>query len=166
MFYHLIRLVVPLVFSNILHMIVIRMGWLPELARPVSTALFGAHKTWRGFILLPILNAIAVALFSYRSPFWPSLFLGAVLGLAYLLFELPNSYLKRRMGIAPGQAASRNRYLFMLLDKTDSAFGVTLAYYLLTDITLPEAGMIFLIGSMAHILFSLLLVSLRIKRSF
>lgn len=166
MLYHLNRLVLPLIVSNIVHMIAIKKGWLPGLARPVSVRLFGANKTWRGFILLPLLNGLALPLFSHDAPFPESFALGAALGLAYMIFELPNSYVKRHIGIAPGGEASQHRYLFMLMDKTDSSLGVSLAYYLITGIGILEACALFVIGSAAHILFSLLLVSLRIKRSF
>jgi hypothetical protein len=164
--YHLNRLVFPLIISNTIHMIAIRKGWLEGLNRPISTRLFGANKTWRGFVLLPLLNAAAVVLFSYDSPVPASLLLGAMLGIVYLLFELPNSFLKRRIGIAPGEQSSQYRTLFLLLDKTDSALGVSLAYYLLAEITLLHAAVLFIISSATHIIFSLLLVSLHIKKSF
>lgn len=166
MLYHLNRLVFPLIVSNIVHMLAIKKDWLPGLAMPVCAPLFGTNKTWRGFILLPILNACAVPIFAHDVPLWESFFLGGVLGLVYMIFELPNSYLKRRMGIASGETSQRNRYLFMLMDKTDSALGVSLAYYLITEISLLDAVILFLISIGTHILFSLLLVSLRIKRSF
>jgi CDP-diacylglycerol--serine O-phosphatidyltransferase len=147
-------------------MVAVKRNWLSALYRPLSRSLFGATKTWRGFHFLPIVNALAVAILSYSSPVGESLLLGSVLGLVYMLFELPNSFLKRRLGIASGGMAVRNRYLFLLLDKTDSAFGVSLAYYFLAGISLLQAGLLFTISSAAHILFSLLLVSLNVKKSF
>jgi hypothetical protein len=163
---HVNRLVLPLIVSNIVHMIAIRMAWLPGLARPVHAPLFGANKTWRGFLLLPLLNALALPLFNPGDALLGSIGLGAFLGLVYMLFELPNSFVKRRMGIASGAQAASHRLLFGAMDKTDSALGVSLAYYALTDITAMEALWLFLICSTAHVLFSLLLVSLRIKRGF
>src|SRR5688500_15475688 len=135
MLYHLNRLVLPLIVSNIIHMIVIKRNWFPGLARPVNTAAFGENKTWRGFLLLPVLNGLAVMLFAYDTPLAESFVLGAVLGLVYMLFELPNSFIKRRVGVAAGARPTSNQYLFMAMDKTDSALGVSLAYYLMTDVS-------------------------------
>ena len=163
---HVNRLVLPLIVSNILHMIVIRRGWMPGLARPLSVSLFGENKTWRGFVILPALNALAVPLFNPADPPLASFALGALLGVVYMLFELPNSYVKRRMGIASGAHAATNRVLFSAMDKTDSALGVTIAYFAVSGITPLTALWLFLICSAAHVLFSLLLVALRIKRSF
>ncbi|MBC8145714.1 MAG: hypothetical protein H7X80_09010, partial [bacterium] len=90
MLYHINRLILPLIISNIIHMVVIKKGWLPSLAVPISTPLFGANKTWRGFIVLPILNGFMTAMLSLGDPFASSLLLGAALGFVYMLFELPN----------------------------------------------------------------------------
>ena len=163
---HINRLVLPLVVANIVHMIAIRRDWLPALARPVSARLFGANKTWRGFVLLPALNALAVPVFSPSAPVAESVALGALLGAVYMLFELPNSWVKRRLGIASGGRAPSHRYLVAAMDKTDSALGVTLAYWTITGIAPSEAAILLLCCSGAHVFFSLLLVSLGIKRSF
>lgn len=163
---HINRLVLPLVVANVVHMIAIRRDWMPALARPVSARLFGANKTWRGFVLLPALNAVAVPLFTPSAPIAGSIALGALLGAVYMLFELPNSWVKRRMGIASGRRAPSHPYLVALMDKTDSALGVTLAYWAIAGIAPLEAALLFLCCSGAHVFFSLLLVSLGIKRSF
>ena len=166
---HLLLLVVPLVVSNVLHMVVVKKNWLPVLAQPVSVQLFGEHKTWRGFLLLPLLNGAVlwlIAPVTKALPAGTAFWTGAALGFAYMLAELPNSYLKRRRGIAPGENAGRNRLLFMLLDKTDSALGVCLLYFFLRDIQLFQVVALFLLSSGAHIFFSLLLVSLHLKKSF
>lgn len=163
---HINRLVLPLVISNILHMIIIKQDALRALARPVHAPAFGANKTWRGFVVLATLNALAVPLFSPGEPLFGSMLLGAFLGVVYMLFELPNSWLKRRSGIAPGASAERNRILYAAVDKTDSALGVTLAYWIVAGVTAAEAVLLFIICSAAHVVFSLLLVTLRVKRGF
>ena len=53
-----------------------------------------------------------------------TLALGLAVGLGYSLGELPNSFLKRRLGITPGERRSAVQYL---VDQADSAFGVALA---------------------------------------
>lgn len=53
--------------------------------------------------------------------------IGLLFGLAYALFELPNSFLKRRMDIVPGKTATGiKKYFFILLDQCDSIIGCVL----------------------------------------
>jgi hypothetical protein len=94
------------------------------------------------------------------------LFIGWIFGMAYVLFELPNSFIKRRMGIAPGASANRWRGLFTLLDKTDSALGVSLIFYFIHDVSSLDAIFFFLIASGLHFLFSWILYLRNIKKSF
>ncbi|HYF04235.1 MAG TPA: hypothetical protein VEC36_12705 [Patescibacteria group bacterium] len=166
MLHHLNILVFPLIISNIIHMILVKQDVLPFLKIPVSAKLFGQNKTWRGFVLLAILNGAITPIFARDLPLLKAILIGTILGLAYMLFELPNSFLKRKLGIAPGENPTQNGLLFSLLDKTDSAFGISLLYFFLSDVGVVKAVQLFLIASFAHIVFSLLLVSLKIKRSF
>jgi CDP-archaeol synthase len=164
-----IYIVVPLIISNVLHMVIVKKNIFSFLAIPVSTKLFGQNKTWRGFVIVPLLNAFLLLLINLLWPYLPNvraLIIGFLLGIAYMLFELPNSYLKRRLGIAPGGKAADHRWLLMLIDKTDSSFGVSLFSYFLLDISWVQVLQLFLISVLTHILFSYLLVTIRIKKSF
>ncbi|MEM6686037.1 MAG: CDP-archaeol synthase [Bacteroidota bacterium] len=149
-------------------MIIIKKDVFSGLRRPISTTLFGTNKTWRGFVVVPFVNAFFVYWLNLLADFQVSnaLILGFTLGFAYMLFELPNSFLKRRLGIESGQQATKHRLLFMLIDKMDSAFGVTLVYFLLGCISLPHALLLFGISSSTHIIISQLLVHLHLKKSF
>jgi hypothetical protein len=50
---------------------------------------------------------------------------GAILGGGYVAGELPNSFVKRRLEIAPGAAApGKLRALFWILDQLDSLVGI------------------------------------------
>lgn len=166
MLYHLSRLVFPLILSNILHMIAIKQGWFPRLNKPLNVRLFGTNKTWRGFLLVPLFNALFSAILVGGTPLWNVISVGVLLGLVYMLFELPNSAFKRRHGVGSGERPLRNRWFFLLLDKSDSSLGVSLTYYCIADITLFQAEALFFICLGSHILFSLLLVQLGMKRSF
>lgn len=166
MLQHLNILVFPLIISNIIHMMLVKRDVLPFLKIPVSTPLFGQNKTWRGFVLLAILNGAVTPFFAQDVSLLKAILIGVILGLAYMIFELPNSFLKRKLGIAPGENPTQNGLLFSLLDKTDSAFGICLVYFFISDAGALKIVQLFLIASFAHIFFSLLLVSLKIKRSF
>jgi len=139
-------LTLPIVVGGVLHMVIVAKNGLNFLAVPVQKRLFGANKTWRGFIIMPIVTILGVWLTQVLEPLWQDWLLvsiqdisivsiGLALGLAYVLFELPNSYIKRRLGIAPGEIPKQQcYYCFILLDQLDSAIGFTLVYFLLLDI--------------------------------
>ncbi|MEM6717913.1 MAG: CDP-archaeol synthase [Bacteroidota bacterium] len=165
---HIGIVLLPLIVSNVLHMIVIKKDVFPQLTQPISTSLFGVNKTWRGFVCVPLVNGIVLYLLNLIFDFQLSqaFGLGFLLGVAYMWFELPNSYLKRRLGIPSGGQATSYKALFMLIDKMDSAFGVNLVYFFLGFISLQNALLLFVASSGTHILISQLLVQLQLKKSF
>lgn len=129
---------VPIVIGGVLHMLAVTRNLLPALRVPIHTGLFGVNKTWRGMLLMPLLTAFG-ALLLWPSERWlgeqavfsqPLWWVGLIAGLAYVLAELPNSWLKRRLGIAPGATPSR---WVLLGDQLDSGIGVALAYWLVLD---------------------------------
>lgn len=157
-----------MILANVLHMFIVKYNILPQLNKPISAQYFGSNKTWRGLVIVPLLNTVflviinSVFMMNVKNPIG----LGLIIGLTYMLFELPNSFFKRRAGIRPGASASEKKYFFMIADKTDSAFGVALVCYFIGGLNITEALLLFLINSLTHTLISLLLVSLKIKSSF
>ncbi len=165
---HICIVLVPLIFSNVLHMIVIKRDLFQCLKQPISRKLFGTNKTCRGFVFVSFANAFLLYsinfIFDLKLAY--AFYVGFMLGFAYMLFELPNSFMKRRLGIQSGEQANSNKILFSLLDKMDSAFGVNLIYFLFGYITWQYAILLFVYSSFTHILISKLLVQLNIKKSF
>jgi len=165
---HVLIVLVPLVLTSTLHMLVVKFKLFSPLKIPIHRHWFGENKTWRGVVFVPIANGIILflldSIFELNVPnaFW----LGLILGISYLLFELPNSYLKRRMGISAGGSSQQYKYLFYVLDKTDSSFGVTLTYFLITGITLKMAFALFITNSLIHTLVAITLYKLKIKSGF
>src|ERR1700674_5553707 len=114
--------ILPVILAGIVHSPAIRFDWLPQLAKPLDFGmclggrpLLGANKTFRGpIIMIVVCAASAWALSFGLSAGWlpqgfgfisqpeRAVWLGAVMGLGYALGELPNSFVKRRLGIAPG----------------------------------------------------------------
>ena len=183
---------IPLIVSNVLHMVLVKKNGLTSLCIPLNSTLFGPNKTLRGFLFVPFVNGIL-----YLVVNWPGGWLlsglssgyylqqeinigdinflnlllmqaliGAVYGLFYMLFELPNSWIKRRMGIASGESSTRFRWFFTLLDKTDSAIGVSLFFGFLNDFNIEMMLRFFLCASSLHFGISGLLVLSKIKKSF
>lgn len=165
---HLLLVILPLLMTNIMHMLVVKSDVLQVLKQPISKKLFGKNKTWRGFVFVSFINGIVFSVITlvFQINIQNSFLIGFILGLAYVVFELPNSFIKRRLGIAPGKQASSNKIWFTLIDKTDSAFGVVFVYFLLGFIDYQYAVLLFLGCSAIHISFSLILLKLKLKTSF
>jgi CDP-2,3-bis-(O-geranylgeranyl)-sn-glycerol synthase len=134
---------------------------------------------WRGLMVMPVAAAGAFAGLAYfrdELPGWlgrgmwplpPTSFamLGLASGLAFMLAELPNSFLKRQLDVAPGQAPTRRAVaaLCFVLDRIDSTIGVLLVLSLLVPVPPQTWLWALLIGAAAHGLFSMLLHALHIK---
>ena len=166
----------PIMIPNILHMFVVRYDLLSSLRRPVNQKLFGANKTWRGFVVVPLLTIPVLAMSVYMDGLLPE---GAqvgmgtqplipyaiVLGLIYCLGELPNSYLKRRMGIAPGQQASKHQGLFIALDHVDSSVPILAFFALTLDLEPFAYFQIWLSGVSLHFVINYLLYLAGVRKS-
>lgn len=124
--------IIPPAIGGILHMVAVKLDVLPFLKIPLSEPLFGTNKTLRGLLLMPLFSMPGGMLSAYLMPGssitaavtgLPGWLFGAIIGLSYVLAELPNSFIKRRMGIAPGEEATRHVWFFTLMDQTDAAIG-------------------------------------------
>ena len=165
---HISIVLIPLIFSNVLHMVVVKKNYINHLKHPVSRKLFGENKTWRGFVIVPFSNAIILHIINTLC-YWSlkyAFFLGFVLGLAYVVFELPNSFVKRRLGILPGASFNYRGRSYSLIDKMDSAFGVCITYVLLEYIHYKYGILLFICSVFIHVMLSKLLVAIKIKTSF
>jgi hypothetical protein len=168
---HIYLFFLPLVIGNVLHMIVVKRNWFKGLAFPISKIRFGDNKTYRGIIVLPILTGLLALLSSFWvGPFKMSLaydaFVGFGLGLAYILAELPNSYIKRKLGIANGAQSKKHKYLQYFTDKADSLIGVLVFYFLATNFSFYTILVLFCFGLVIHVGISQLLVVIKIKKKF
>ncbi len=79
--------------------------------------------------------------------------------------ELPNSYVKRRMGIKEGLTSERYRAFFIIMDQADSAIGCLIAYKLILDLSWSVFWGSIFFGTVIHLLFNLLLYSLKIRKN-
>jgi CDP-archaeol synthase len=106
----------PALGGALAHAPLLRYDLCAGLKLPLSERLFGANKTVRGALAMAGGTlAAGIALHRvepYRERLPPELRAagglrhGALLGAAVVLGELPNSALKRRLGIAPGERAA------------------------------------------------------------
>lgn len=141
--------------------------------------LFGDNKTWRGLlVMVPAAGAAFFALGALRPalPVWfadgtwtfsPAAYglLGLWAGFGFMAGELPNSFLKRQLLIAPGTApvAGWAKPVSFALDRLDSILGMMLALSILVPMPLATWGYVLLVGPAIHFLFSALLYALGVK---
>jgi hypothetical protein len=119
----------PLLLGFACHGLCIKTGFLRGLARPIDGGarvrgrrLFGENKTYRGPVVVAIGTGLGYLALG-RFPFTVGLLVGA----AAMLAELPNSFLKRQLDIAPGgQATGLASAAFHVLDQIDVAAGAWL----------------------------------------
>jgi CDP-2,3-bis-(O-geranylgeranyl)-sn-glycerol synthase len=137
--------------------------------------LLGDHKTLRGFVVMVPASAASFTLLAavIGDPaaigLWPIPLaayagLGAVAGLGFMLGELPNSFVKRRLGVDPG-AAGGGRWgaLQFLFDRVDSGLGM-LAAVSIASATPPLTWFwLLVVGPAIHWAFSVLMFHLGLK---
>jgi CDP-diglyceride synthetase len=143
----LLWLAVPVIVSGLVHLVVMKRDLFPALrASPMDGGatfrgrrLFGDNKTWRGAavtIVTMTVSAWALARLNACCVHIPALVpfaelhpaaWGFLLGTGYIAGELPNSFLKRQLGIGPGASgqglAGR---VFWVVDQLDSLVGMLL----------------------------------------
>ena len=169
-----LMVVVPAVIGGIIHMVVVSKDWFSILKIPVSKNLFGENKTLRGFVVMP-LGAVAGAFLAhgFLSNVTMTIILndtdviifGLAIGFFYVLFELPNSFLKRKLGIKPGETSGKFKYLFIILDQIDSSMGIALAAYYLFNAPFVSIVTMFIMGLFFAFTVKPLLYILKLKKT-
>jgi CDP-diglyceride synthetase len=184
-------LIAVLVCAGATNMAFVKAPILGELSRPMDGGvlmrdgkrLFGDNKTWKGFLGMIAATSFWLAIAGWLATNVPSIhglslipfeelelpfnawFFGAIWGLVYVLAELPNSFLKRRMDIQPGENATGLKGLFFLvLDQADSVIGCVLVLFLFSSITWLDGVMLVVLGSFAHYITNLSLYVVRLKK--
>lgn len=177
-------LVAPVLAAGLVHVVVLKTGALGRLAAPLDGGrtlagrpLLGPSKTWRGLVLMPVVTAVAAGgavamarrLPPELSPFpgrrvkpWV---LGAMLGLGYCAGELPNSFVKRRLGIPAGGSAGRLAWLQYIVDQTDSVAGCLVGLRLVYRPRPVELVLAAALGAGAHIAVDRLMSSIGLRRA-
>lgn len=169
-------LVLPIFISASLHMVIVRWRLFAFLAFPISGRWLGENKTWRGIVVMPFLTVVGFEFttalgrgLSILPEFWPSSFfertaLALGLGFFYVLFELPNSFLKRRLGIRAGQRSGRHVWFFSFCDQADSALGCALFYLIFLPPTEAYFWWLVILGPLIHLIGNLSLYGLGLRR--
>jgi len=131
--------------APLLHAPVLRWDLLPALKRPLDGGaslggrrVLGDNKTWRGALCMTA-GVVLATLVLWQWDWWREqlptavdasspLLVGLLIGLGTVLGELPNSFLKRRLDIAPGaQRRGAGGVGLSLLDQGDLVLGIWVA---------------------------------------
>jgi hypothetical protein len=135
-------LFLPVLGAALLHAPVLALDLFPSLKRPLDggrswrgARVLGDNKTWRGALFMTS-GVLLATLALWQWPWWRGqlpadvrdagpVLIGLLLGLGTVLGELPNSFLKRRIGVAPGtQRRSAGGVLLTLFDQGDFVLGI------------------------------------------
>ena len=158
----------PVIGAPLLHVWVLRGDLLRGLKAHLDGGrtfrgrrLLGNNKTWRGALLMcsgVLLAALVLSLW----PWWwdhlphgirdagPALY-GLLVGLGVVLGELPNSFLKRQLDIAPGtQSSSWSGRAITLLDQGDLVLGIWVCLLPIHVLSVWEGLLAFLVVSGVH----------------
>ena len=142
--------------------------------------ILGENKTLRGFVVMIPAAALAVVAVAIGvslargvppASLWqltPAGYaaLGAWAGFGFMAGELPNSFVKRRLGILPGQAPASaiSTAICFTIDRTDSIIGMLVA----VTVAVPTPWMtwvwVLVLGPLIHWLFSWWLFRMGVKR--
>ena len=181
----------PAILSGILNMIWCKTGLLKSLKKPMDMGrnftdgrrIFGDNKTWKGFLGYLVFNTIfsviwgllcSTAGIDHLNFFYVdhdntllfNIFTGFLIGCGYALFELPNSFLKRRLDITPGKTISGFwKFFFVFLDQADSVFGCALVVWLFYDLGIVLYLAYVLVGALTHIILNVLLYLAKLRKN-
>lgn len=189
-FAQIFYLILPLVLAGASNMLWMKLPILESWRVPMDQGrnwrdgrrIFGDNKTWKGFVGMLIVTAFWVQLFAiltgqfeslqglslipYGSwPLWAWTFLGAWWGLFYVLAELPNSFVKRRLGVsAGGEAPGRLKTFFKVFDQADSVLGCLVGILIFYVPSWQDAVAIVVLSTGVHYLTNVLLYLAGLKK--
>lgn len=162
-----------------------------SLSRPIDCNIFlkdnqrllGDNKTIKGFFGYVFIMTISQGVFSlinklfrlekynylyvnHNNTIFYNIIVGFSLGFVYAVFELPNSFFKRRMGILPGEnPKSVWRFFFIIVDQIDSLVGCVLVICLLYKFDIKFCLKYLLYGGMIHLFLNRILYILKLKKN-
>jgi CDP-archaeol synthase len=179
-------LIVAFVLAGLLHSLWLRSRISQTWAIPLDGGrtfrglpILGENKTVRGFVVMIPAAALAFAAVAAvvslprgvpPDTLWqltPAGYaaLGAWAGFGFMAAELPNSFVKRRLGILPGQAppSGLTRAICFTIDRTDSIVGMLAAVTLAERTPWATWVWVLTLGPSIHWLFSWWLFRLGVK---
>ena len=102
----------------------------------------------------------------FSNTVYNNAWLGCLFGFIYMLCELPNSFIKRRIDIQPGKTKKSGLgCIFFIIDQIDSLIGIGLAMIFLCKIPTVTAIGYIVFGAILHITTNVILYALKIRKN-
>ena len=181
----------PLILAGIANMIFTKTNLYKNHKHPIDhglilsdgNRLFGNNKTIIGFfsmIVFTIIFQLLFGIFCYtthleshcelyitqKNNFSFNLLFGFLTGFIYMLFELPNSFIKRRLNIQDGKTSTGMKgIVFFIIDQIDSLIGVMLLVYIFADISFGKYLFYVFLGGITHIIINLVLYKMKVRKN-
>jgi hypothetical protein len=164
--------------AGVLHTLWLKSAWSHRFAIPLDFAMtfrgrriFGENKMLRGFMMIPLAAGFS---FPIVAKLLPNLWmlssghyaaLGIWAGLGFMSGELPNSFIKRQLDIAPGSTSESpgRKIAFFLIDRTDSIVGMLVFLRLIVPVPWQTWIYVLSMGIAIHAGFSIAMFRLGIK---
>jgi CDP-archaeol synthase len=159
----------PVLGAALAHAPVLRFNLWPSLAQPIDGGrtfrgrrLLGANKTWRGAGAM-FAGVLTATILLHRSRWYrdrlppelrdvPPALTGSLLGASVVVGELPNSFLKRQLDIAPGeQRGSLSGIAVSLFDQADFVLATWLLLRPVFKMSVGQALDAAAVVTMAHL---------------
>lgn len=179
----------PVIIGGVFNMLFVKIKALSFLKVPVDGGkslngkrIFGNSKSLLGFIGMMLGTALATIFWgiflkqtglehynliykNYPNTVCFNLLSGALFGFAYMIFELPNSFLKRRFDIYAG---SRGRFpvnvFTFVYDQIDSMIGVMLVLAILARLSFMQYILAVIFGGITHVLVNMILILFKVRK--
>ncbi|MDO4283085.1 MAG: CDP-archaeol synthase [Clostridia bacterium] len=182
----------PVIFAGSLNMAFVKTKIWNRLYIPIdkglclndSKRLFGDNKTWKGFIGMIVCSIFTTILWGFLCHAVPylenhnflymshenqiafNIWLGALFGLAYVICELPNSFLKRRFDIVPGKTGrGLIGKFFIVLDQIDSLIGCVFVVSLFYHMNFVFFIFYVILGGVTHYFINILLYKMGLRKN-
>lgn len=179
-------LILAFVPAGLLHSLWLNNRFSRTLAIPLDGGrmfrgrpILGENKTLRGFVVMIPAAALAFAAVAIvislpqgmpPATLWqltPAGYaaLGAWAGFGFMAGELPNSFVKRQLGILPGQAPASGltRTICFTVDHIDSIVGMLIAVTMAVQTPWTTWLWVFILGPSIHLIFSWWLFRMGVK---
>ena len=178
-------LIPAFVLAGVLHSLWLHNRLSQFLAIPIDGGrmfrgrrILGENKTLRGFVMIPAAafafaalaavislpqGALPVTLWQLTPAGYAAL--GAWAGFGFIAAELPNSFVKRQLGILPGQAPASGltKAICFTIDQFDSVVGSLAAVAVAVHTPWMTWLWVLILGPSIHLLFSWWLYRLGVK---
>jgi len=176
-------IILPVLLSGLTFICYLKWNKIALLNIPLDMGLkingkrvFGENKTIKGPVLMGIFTSVygyiifkLVNNIQIENIGSSNLILAlALIGASYSLGELPNSFIKRQMGISPGAIPTKTfpKYFFRIIDTFDSLITVGLLYYIFFRFSGFSIISAVLVGGGIHLITDNLMMRLGLKGKF